>query len=133
MPGVYFLDTDICSYTIRKNPQSIREKFWEHRDDDICISAVTHAELVFGGLHKGSVKLQNQIKTFVSRLRIVDFTAAAAEEYAQIRQFLESGGIIIGNMDMLIAASAKSCNAVLVSNNQKHFARIPDLKLENWN
>ncbi|MDR0878311.1 MAG: type II toxin-antitoxin system VapC family toxin [Treponema sp.] len=132
MPAIYILDTDICSYAIRENPQSIRDNFWKHRKDDICISAVTHAELIFGGIHKGSVKLQNQIKTFVSRLRIIDFNTAAAEEYAQIRQFLETHGIVIGNMDMLIAASAKSCGAVLVSNNQKHFSRIPNLKIENW-
>jgi tRNA(fMet)-specific endonuclease VapC len=132
MPAVYVLDTDICSYVIRENPQSIQDNFWKHRHDDICISVVTYAELVFGGLHKGSVKLQHQIKTFVSRLRIIDFNAVAADEYAQIRQFRETHGIVIGNMDMLIAASAKSCGAVLVSNNQKHFSRIPNLKIENW-
>ncbi|GHV87457.1 ribonuclease VapC [Spirochaetia bacterium] len=132
MPAVYFLDTDICSYSIKTNPQSISDKFWEHHDDDICISVVTYAELVFGGLHKGSVKLQNRIKTFVSRLRIIDFDAAAAGEYAYIRQYLETQGTVIDDMDILIAASAKSCGAVLVTNNQKHFSRIPNLKLENW-
>ncbi|GHV88669.1 ribonuclease VapC [Spirochaetia bacterium] len=132
MAQVYLLDTDICSYTIRETPKTVIEKFWKHRNDDICISSVTYAELLYGGLHKGSVKLQDQIKAFVSRVSIIDFNAAAAEEYAQIRQFLELHGTPLGNMDMLIAACAKSSNAVLVTNNLKHFSRIPNLKQENW-
>jgi tRNA(fMet)-specific endonuclease VapC len=132
MAGIYFLDTDTCSYAIKYNPETIRNKFWEHRDDEICISVMTYAELVYGGIHKGSAKLQQRIKNFVSRVCIMDFTVAAADEYARIREYLEAGGELIGNMDMLIAAGAKSSNAILVTNNTKHFSRIPDLKLENW-
>jgi tRNA(fMet)-specific endonuclease VapC len=132
MAGVYFLDTDICSYAIKYNPESIRVKFWEHRDDEICISVMTYAELAFGGLHKGSPELQRLIKKFVSRIGIVDFNASAAGEYAKIREHLVNGGELIGNMDMLIAASAKSRHAILVTNNTKHFSRIPGLNLENW-
>jgi tRNA(fMet)-specific endonuclease VapC len=132
MAGTYFLDTDTCSYAIKHNPETIRDKFWEHREDEICVSVMTYAELVYGGIHKGSPKLQQLIKKFVRPLRIIDFNAAAADEYAKIRESLENGGKLIGNMDMLIAAAAKSSNAILVTNNTKHFSRIPDLKLENW-
>jgi tRNA(fMet)-specific endonuclease VapC len=132
MASFFLLDTDMCSYAIKESPQSVVEKFWKHRDDDIGISSITYAELRYGGLHKGSVKLQNQIKTFVNRLRVIDFNAAAAEEYAQIRHFLETQGTPIGNMDLLIAACAKSSNAILVTNNERHFSKIPNLKLENW-
>jgi tRNA(fMet)-specific endonuclease VapC len=132
MAKLYLLDTDMCSYAIKENPKPVMERFWKHRDDAIGISSVTYAELRYGGIRKGSVKLQTQIQTFISRLRIIDFNAAAAEEYAQIRHFLETKGTPIGNMDMLIAACAKSSNAILVTNNEKHFSKIPDLKLENW-
>jgi tRNA(fMet)-specific endonuclease VapC len=132
MAKLYILDTDTCSYAIKENPKPVMERFWKHRDDDIGISSVTYAELRYGGLRKGSAKLQNQIKTFISRLRIIDFNTAAAEEYAQIRHFLETQGTPIGNMDLLIAACAKSSNAILVTNNEKHFSKIPGLKLENW-
>jgi tRNA(fMet)-specific endonuclease VapC len=132
MANTYILDTDICSYIIRENPKPAREKFWDHRDDDICITSISYAELLYGGIHKGSAKLLNQIKTFVSHVRIIDFNAAAAETYAEIRQGLEAHGTPLGNMDILIAAITKSTEAVLVTNNQKHFSKIPDLKLENW-
>jgi tRNA(fMet)-specific endonuclease VapC len=132
MSGTYFLDTDTCSYAIKYNPQTIRDKFWKHRKDEICLSVMTYAELVYGGIHKGSPKLQQLIKRFVSPLRIIDFNPAAADEYAKIRDSLEKRGEVIGNMDILIAAAAKSSGAILVTNNTKHFSRIPDLKLENW-
>jgi tRNA(fMet)-specific endonuclease VapC len=132
MPRRYMLDTDTCSFILRSNPESVRDKFWEHRDDEISISVMTYAELTFGGIHKGSRKLEQRIKLFVSRLCIVDFDAAAADEYAHIREYLGTNGGMIGNMDMLIAAGAKSSNAVLVTNNTGHFSRIPNLKLENW-
>jgi tRNA(fMet)-specific endonuclease VapC len=132
MAGRYMIDTDTCSFAIRSNPEGIREKFWEHRGDEICISVITCAELTFGGIHRGSPKLEQLIKRFISRLGIVDFAAAAAAEYARIREYLETNGETIGNLDMLIAAGAKSSNAILVTNNTRHFSRVPGLRLENW-
>ena len=56
----------------------------------------------------------------------------AAEEYGRIRADLEKKGTPIGSLDMLIAASALSNNSVLVTNNDKEFRRIPELKVQNW-
>jgi len=58
--------------------------------------------------------------------------AAAADHYGDIRVALERKGTPIGAMDMMIAAHARSMNAVLVTNNTKHFRRVPGLKVENW-
>jgi tRNA(fMet)-specific endonuclease VapC len=126
------LDTDTCSFIIRSNPESIREKFWEYREDEIGISIITYAELTFGGIHKKSPKLVERIKLFISRLGVVDFDTAAADEYAEIREYLGVARSMIGNMDLLIAAAAKSRNAILVTNNTKYFSRVPGLRLENW-
>jgi len=49
-----------------------------------------------------------------------------------LRADLERKGLPIGNMDMLIAAHARSLDAILVTNNQRHFSRVSGLKLENW-
>jgi tRNA(fMet)-specific endonuclease VapC len=132
MKRSFMLDTDTCSFIIRSNPESVREKFWEHREDEICISIITYAELTFGGVHKKSPKLVERIKLFISRLGIVDFDTAAADEYAEIREHLGATRGMIGNMDLLIAAAAKSCDAILVTNNTEHFSRVPGLHLENW-
>jgi tRNA(fMet)-specific endonuclease VapC len=128
----YMLDTDISSYLIRENDQITAEKFVSHRQDHICISSVTYAELRFGALNKKSEKLNNRIKNLISLVHIIDFGKDAAEEYAKIRLFLEKNGTPIGNMDMLIAACALAVGAIMVTNNQKHFSLIPGLPLENW-
>jgi tRNA(fMet)-specific endonuclease VapC len=45
---------------------------------------------------------------------------------------LEKTGNLVGAMDMLIAAHARSCGATLVTNNQREFGRIKGLALINW-
>lgn len=45
---------------------------------------------------------------------------------------LERKGLVIGAMDMLIAAHAMSIEATLVANNLREFNRIPALSLGHW-
>ena len=65
-------------------------------------------------------------------MRIVDFSADAAAQYAKIRADLEKTGTLIDTMELLIAASAAAEGAVLVSHNTGHFSRINGLLLEDW-
>ncbi|WP_246605557.1 PIN domain-containing protein [Sphaerospermopsis torques-reginae] len=65
-------------------------------------------------------------------MEIVEFSQDAAVIYGVIRSDLESKGLVIGQMDMLIAAHAISLGVTLVTNNIREFSRIPDLLLENW-
>jgi tRNA(fMet)-specific endonuclease VapC len=87
---------------------------------------------MFGAVRKKSPRLLSAVKELIDRFRIIDFDKKCAEEYAAIRDFLEAEGIPIGNMDLLIAAAAKSAKAVMVTNNEKHFQGIPGLTVENW-
>lgn len=132
MAGIYMLDTDICSYIIRNNPQSVIQKIWEHRHDDIRISAVTRAELLHGARRKKSADLIRRVQAFVDRWEVVAFDTLAAEAYAEILAELEEKGRPIGNLDVLIAACARAVDAVLVTNNQKHFSQIRGLVTQNW-
>lgn len=129
----YMLDTDISSYIIRKRPESVRARFRETEGAQLCISVVSEAELLYGVKAKGSSRaLAAMVADFLRRLTVLDWSRAAAQHYADIRAKLESAGTPIGNMDLLIAAHARSASAVLVTNNQKHFLRVPGLKVENW-
>ncbi|GET39466.1 PilT protein domain-containing protein [Microseira wollei NIES-4236] len=69
---------------------------------------------------------------FLSPLTIVPFDQTATQTYGQIRAELERQGIVIGSMDMLIAAQAISLGLTLVTNNVRELSRIPGLVLENW-
>jgi tRNA(fMet)-specific endonuclease VapC len=77
-------------------------------------------------------KNQEALDKFWIPLEILDFEYAATIEYGKIRADLEKKGTPIGSLDMLIASHAKSLNLTLVTNNEKEFERIPDLKIENW-
>ena len=54
------------------------------------------------------------------------------ETHGTIRAQLEKDGKKIGDMDMLIAATALHENLIVVTGNTDHFERIPGLKIENW-
>ena len=68
----------------------------------------------------------------MSAISVLPFEGEAAEAYGGVRAELEKRGEVIGNMDMLIAAHAKSKGFVIVTNNVREFERVEGLKLENW-
>lgn len=129
----YMLDTNICIYIIKKKPENVLLRFHERLDNGICISSITLAELEYGVQHSTDpLKNERALLRFLVPLDIVAFDAAAASEYGRIRALLQSRGMPIGPLDMLIAAHARSEGLSLVTNNIREFVRVPDLKLENW-
>ncbi|WP_028581313.1 type II toxin-antitoxin system tRNA(fMet)-specific endonuclease VapC [Desulfogranum japonicum] len=129
----YMLDTDICSYIIRERPLQVLEHFRQVEMEQLCISVVTYAELVYGVEHSSSKKVNRAvIDDFVRHLTIIPWTKESAEHYGKIRAYLQTKGEVIGSMDMMIAAHARSQNMILVTNNDKHFQRVPKLQVENW-
>jgi predicted nucleic acid-binding protein len=103
-----------------------------HQQDELCISAITYAELIFGAQKKNSNRIFNRIEQFMCLVSVTAFDKTAAYEYAVINQQLTANGTPIGTMDTMIAACAKSSGAILVTNNGKHFTRILGLAVENW-
>ena len=131
MPKTYLLDTDICSYIIR-NQRELAGVFVEHQGDDICVSVITCAELLYGVINSGSIRIETEVKRFLSLVRVLDWNEAAARHYADMKDFLKKNGSPIGNMYMLIAAAALALNVPLVTNNKKHFSLVPNLKIADW-
>jgi tRNA(fMet)-specific endonuclease VapC len=129
----FLLDTNICIYIIKRKPQQVIERFDTLQPSDIGISSITVAELEYGA-SKSQKPEQNKaaLQQFLLPLEILVFDQQAAQVYGIIRADLERQGQVIGSLDMLIAAQAKSEGIVLVTNNVREFSRIPDLKLENW-
>ncbi|MGJ3249146.1 MAG: type II toxin-antitoxin system tRNA(fMet)-specific endonuclease VapC [Elainellaceae cyanobacterium] len=129
----YLLDTNICIYLIKQKPTKVLTRFSTFALSDIGISSITVAELEYG-VYKSQQqeKNRNALMQFLISLEIVEFDQTAATLYGSIRSDLECRGLVIGSMDMLIAAHALSLGATLVSNNVREFARIDNLSLENW-
>lgn len=129
----YMLDTIICIFAIRNSNDNVLKKFHEHLDDELYISSITLAELMYG-VEKSRKHEQNRnaLLQFLTLIDIKEFSEKAAIEYGKIRAFLENQGTPIGPLDTLIAAHAVSENMILVTHNTKEFLRVPDLTVENW-
>jgi tRNA(fMet)-specific endonuclease VapC len=128
----YLLDTNICIYLINDRPKKVQDRFKRHHIGDIGISSITASELAFGVAKSGSAKNRIALEKFLLPLQIADYDAEAAMIYGEIRATLEAQGKPIGPLDMLIAAHAMSLRAVLVTNNEREFKRVSQLKVENW-
>jgi tRNA(fMet)-specific endonuclease VapC len=129
--NLLMLDTDISSYVIRRRPPGVAEHFARHAEQ-LCVSAMTAAELRFGAAKAGRPELTSLIEAYLSRLTILDWGDPATFHYARIRTELERLGTPIGNMDLLIACHAVAERATLVTNNVKHFSAVRGLKVEQW-
>lgn len=133
---LYMLDTDICSYTMRKGSEPILAAL-EVRVEaghQICLSVITYMELRLGAERSAAKnKYHRLIDEFSDRLDLIaDWTRPDADRFAQIQAGLFAQGSPIGHNDTMIAAHALSLNAILVTNNQKHFSQVTGLVTENW-
>ena len=129
----YMLDTNTCIYIIKRKPQGVLDRFKRMKISQIGISSITLSEL-FYGVSKSSKPEQNQIALiqFIAPLEIVAYSHETSQYYGDLRAQLEKQGTPIGSLDILIAAHALSIDCILVTNNEKEFMRVPNLKIENW-
>lgn len=129
----YMLDTNICIHVIKHKPETAIRNFLTHQPDDLCISAITLAELLHG-VEKSKFQDRNRlaVSMFLSGIAVLDFDSIAAQAYGELRADLEQNGTPIGPMDMLIAGHAKSRGLILVTNNTGEFTRVKGLQLEDW-
>lgn len=128
------LDTDTVSYMFKRRSPIAVERLSEIPPSLVCVSVITRAELLYGlkRLSAGH-RLQVLVREFLKIVRVLPWDADAADHYAEIRHSLVASGQPIGEMDMMIAAHALAADAVLVTNNTRHFQRIGQrLVLLNW-
>ena len=129
----YMLDTNICIYAIKKKPESVLNRLRDNMEKGLCISSITLAELQYG-VCKSAQPGRNAaaLMQFLAVLEVMPFDDRAATEYGNLCAYLQKRGTPIGTMDMLIAAHARALSLTVVTNNTREFARVPELKLENW-
>ena len=127
----FMLDTDTFSYLVSGRHPSVRAAVTRNQKR-IVLSSITLAESLFGAKKKGSQKLLSLISLFNELFPVQSWDSSAAEVYSDIRAQMERGGHPIGNMDLMIAASAIATGSTLVTNNERHFRAVPGLAFVNW-
>ena len=126
----YLLDTDTVSYFLRGNSQ-IRNRLI-NTFGQWGISAITHSELAALLFSTNSQNLEEVLSEFLKDVDTVPFSKADALEAGRLKRFLKREGSPIGTADTLIAGHALSLGVTLVTNNIKHYSKVPGLQIANW-
>jgi tRNA(fMet)-specific endonuclease VapC len=133
----YMLDTDTCSYIMKRSNAQVLKRLSALPVSDVCISVITKSELLFG-VEVSPRRRQDQValSAFLNYIEVLDFPDQASPHYARIRADLKRLGTAveakIGANDLFIAAHARSLRLTLVSNNTREFGRVSRLVIENW-
>lgn len=127
----YLLDTYICVFLFRQK-FGVAQRLDAVGASACFVSDITIAELKYGAYKSQRVEENLAlIENFLSQVGIVPF-ADAVDDYAQEKNRLRLKGIPIEDFDLLIAASARANDMILVTDNLKHFQYVEGLKMENW-
>ncbi len=126
------LDTNICSYILRRHPLEMIERFANLDRSALWLSAIVAAELRFGAQKLGSARFASAVESWLTGFDVQPWPLEAAQHYASIRAALERSGQPIGGMDLLIAAHALAQDSVVITNNAREFHRVPGLAVEEW-
>jgi len=129
----YMLDTDICSYVMKRSHDALLRRLQKVPVSDVCVSVVTKSELLYG-VEVSPRRQQDEtaLNAFLNYVEVLDFTDNASSHYAQIRAQLKKSGKIIGANDLFIAAHARSLRLTLVTHNTQEFRRVNRLAIEDW-
>ena len=127
----YLLDTNTVGYLIRKQP-TVLARLLAHPPATIQISAITEGELWFGLANNPSAtRLHKAVNEFLRRTTVLAWDQSAAAHYGRLRMEMNKQGKPLAPLDMLIAAHARSINAILVSSDAA-FRMAPGLAVEDW-
>jgi len=128
----YLLDTNTC-IDILRNDEAVLSVFYTKLNEGIAISTIVLAELEYGVCNSTAYeKNRETLVSFLSLVELLPFDGSAAIVYGGIRADLKRKNNLIGQMDMLIAAHAKSSGLTIVTNNMRDFERVVGLESEDW-
>ena len=130
---MFLLDTNICIYAINGRHPMLSEKLLSIHPSEIFISSITVGEMEYGAAKSHWSERTKQIMhAFLANYDILPFTDQDAALFGAFRAQLESAGITVGVLDVMIAAQGVSNNLTVVTHNTREFIRIPGIKLDDW-
>ncbi len=129
---MFLLDTDTVIYAL-KGHANVSTNLRLHLHDPLYLSTITMMELYYGAYKSQNVDANlAKLKTIEESFTLLPPGPETVETFGKMKANLELQGLRLADLDLIIAAIALTRNLTLVTNNQKHFGRIPGLKLTNW-
>ena len=127
----FLLDTDTCS-AHKRRPAQLAHRFIQYVGG-LAIPSIVLAELYAGAYkHPNPPRLLSLIADLLQEVQVIDFDAACAAQFGQVRGTLLQQGISVSRMDLLIASVALVHNLTLVTHNTADYRYIPGLRLDDW-
>jgi tRNA(fMet)-specific endonuclease VapC len=130
---VFLLDTNACIRILNGSSPVVAGRLQATRPADVRLCSVVKAELLYGA--RKSARIDENLRllrSFFAPLVSLPFDDRCADEAGLIRLDLERSGRPIGPNDLLIAATARAHDLVLVTANTREFARVPGLRVDDW-
>ncbi|MGB3877021.1 MAG: type II toxin-antitoxin system VapC family toxin [Shinella zoogloeoides] len=127
----YMLDTNMCIYLMKNQPEQVARRFAACQVGDVAMSAITYAELQYGvAASSDPAREGRNLSDLVELIPVLPFDRLAGDAYGPVRMATRERKS--DHLDKLIAAHAIAADVVLVTNNLRDFAAYPGLRLENW-
>lgn len=125
------LDANVLIHYLQGDRRII-EYIQKSTKGELAIACIAVYELEYGTLKAQGGSRRHRLDAVLADLQHVPFDSAAAGSAARIRVDLERLGSTIGPLDILIAGTAFSRGATLVTNNVQEFSRVPGLLIVDW-
>lgn len=129
---MYLLDTDTLIYFLKGHDAAVRS-FTAHMNTPKAISVVTYGELIYG-CRKSERAAENlaRVRRLAELYPLIDVTRAVMDSFAEIKAALSAAGTPVDDFDLIIGCTALTLNYAVVTNNARHFEKIPGLRVVNW-
>lgn len=124
------LDTDTISFYLQGN-ETVKEKFIRYQHE-LASTTVNYAELIYGLKKRDSKKYLPTVDMIFDNIKIYDFDKKSAKIFATLKARISDQGVVVADMDLMIASIALANGESLISNNIKHFSKIEILDVESW-
>lgn len=128
----YFLDTNVIIDLMKGNLNVLKAFKNAYSFETVKIPDLVYYEVLRGFEYSDPKNQKQGFETFAQRCGIEYMDLQTYREAAVQYAALKRQGIKIDDDDILIGSIAVARNAILVTNNTKHFSHIKNLQLENW-
>lgn len=125
----YLIDTDWVVHNLN-GVSKVRAKLLELEPYGLGLSIISLAELYEGVYNSRDSEVSMQrLKDFLSDISVLEINNDICKVFGQQRGSLRRQGLLIGDFDIMIAATSRYYNIPLCTNNVEHFRRIEGLEI----
>jgi predicted nucleic acid-binding protein len=124
------LYTDTISYYLRGS-KSVKDKFVQYQYE-LASTTINYAELLYGLKKRDNKKYLPKVEMIFDNIKIYDFDKKSATVFSALKADMQTKGIVVADLDLMIASITLANDEKLISNNLKHFSKIEILDIESW-